>query len=43
MLAFSTILTGCSGSNALLDENGKEVVLENGEQPSLIFLFTGIG
>jgi hypothetical protein len=43
MLAFSAIVTGCSGSNALLDENGEEVVLENAEQPSLVFLFTGTG
>ncbi len=43
MMAFTAFLTGCSGSKSLLDENGEEVVLENAEQPSLVFLFTGVG
>ncbi|WP_156431159.1 hypothetical protein [Bacillus sp. FJAT-29814] len=46
MIVISIIGTGCSSNeneNALKDENGKTVLLDNKEQPTLLFFFTGIG
>lgn len=46
MMVISIIGTGCSSNenkNALKDENGKTVYLDNKEQPTLLFFFTGIG
>ncbi|MEW9051130.1 MAG: hypothetical protein AB2392_08230 [Neobacillus sp.] len=42
-MAMMAFVTGCSGSDVLVDDEGKEVSFENQEQPSLIFFFTGVG
>jgi hypothetical protein len=42
-MAMTAFVTGCSGSDVLVDDEGKEVSFENQEQPSLIFFFTGVG
>ncbi|WP_175596875.1 hypothetical protein [Bacillus sp. MRMR6] len=42
-LAMNAFMTGCSGSDILLDDEEKEVSFENQVQPSLIFFFTGVG
>ncbi|WP_156424390.1 hypothetical protein [Bacillus sp. FJAT-27445] len=41
LMAFALVLAGCSGKKVLLDEQGKEVSLENKDKPSLVFFFTG--
>jgi len=41
LMAFTFVLGGCSGNKALLDDNGKEVSLENKDKPTLVFFFTG--
>ncbi|MCM3764577.1 hypothetical protein [Neobacillus niacini] len=46
MMVISIIGNGCSSNeneNALKDESGKTVHLDNKEQPTLLFFFTGIG
>lgn len=46
MMALALVATGCSpdeDAKALKDEEGIIVSLENKENPSLIFFFTGIG
>lgn len=40
-MAFMVVMAGCSSNKALLDDNGKEVSLENKDNPTLIFFFTG--
>ncbi|WP_181884520.1 hypothetical protein [Neobacillus piezotolerans] len=41
LAAFALVMAGCSGKKVLLDEQGKEVSLENKDKPSLVFFFTG--
>jgi hypothetical protein len=46
LFLISIIGAGCSpdeNAKALKDANGKEVVLDNKDKPTLIFFFTGIG
>lgn len=46
LMIITVIGAGCSSDeneNALKDENGKVVALDNKEQPTLLFFFTGIG
>jgi hypothetical protein len=43
LMSITIIISGCSGSDMLLDEQGNEVSFENQDKPSLIFFFTGVG
>lgn len=41
IMVIMAVIVGCSNNKALLDDNGKEVSLENKDNPTLIFFFTG--
>jgi len=41
ILALVFALAGCSGNKSILDDQGKEVSLENKDKPTLVFFFTG--